>query len=163
MAFCPNCGTQVQEGKAFCSGCGKPMVPGAQAGTGAAVAPASSPAVASGGMGDNVAGLLAYLFIPAIVFLVIEPYKTNRFVRFHSFQCLFFAAAWFVLWIILMIAGTVLMTIPFIGGAAALVLFPLVSLLGLVLGVFLMYKAWSGEKYKLPIIGAMAEKQADAL
>ena len=43
---------------------------------------------------ENLAGALAYLtFIPAVVFLVVEPYKKNRFVRFHSVQCLLFWAA----------------------------------------------------------------------
>jgi hypothetical protein len=41
-----------------------------------------------------VAGMLAYFtIIPAIIFLLIEPYNRNRFVRFHSFQCLFVAVS----------------------------------------------------------------------
>ncbi len=52
------------------------------------------------GLTDNVAGMLAYVtIIPAIVFLVLEPYNKRRFIRFHSFQCIFFAIAWTVLWI----------------------------------------------------------------
>jgi len=55
-------------------------------------------------MTDNVAGALAYVtFIPAIVFLVLEPYSKNRFIRFHSFQCLFFCGALFALGIVLSI------------------------------------------------------------
>ena len=78
MAFCSECGTQVADGVQFCTSCGKPM--GARA---AAAAPAS--AAAAGGLADNVAGLLAYLtIIPAIIFLVIEPFNKNRFVRFHE-------------------------------------------------------------------------------
>ena len=51
-------------------------------------------------MADNVVGMLAYFtFIPALIFIVIEPYNKNRFVRFHSFQSLFFHLAWFVIWI----------------------------------------------------------------
>ena len=53
-------------------------------------------------MAENVAGMLAYFtIIPAIIFLLIEPYNRNRFVRFHSFQCLFTAAALIVLHIVL--------------------------------------------------------------
>jgi uncharacterized membrane protein len=41
-------------------------------------------------MADNVAGMLAYItIIPAIVFLVMEPYNRNRFIRFHSWQSIF--------------------------------------------------------------------------
>ena len=75
----------------------------------AAAAPAS--AAAAGGLADNVAGLLAYLtIIPAIIFLVIEPFNKNRFVRFHAFQCLFLAATGIAI-IIFMILGF----IPFLG------------------------------------------------
>ena len=68
-------------------------------------------------MTDNVAGMLAYVtIIPAIIFLVMEPYNKNRFVRFHSFQCLFFAVALIVLHIGLSILAFVpfmaIITIP---------------------------------------------------
>ena len=55
-------------------------------------------------MEENVAGMLAYFtIIPAIIFLLIEPYNRNRFVRFHSFQCLFTCAALIVLHICLVV------------------------------------------------------------
>ncbi len=38
--------------------------------------------------------MLAYVtIIPAIIFLVLEPYNKNRFIRFHSFQSIFFCVA----------------------------------------------------------------------
>ena len=41
-----------------------------------------------GVLAENIAGALAYLtFIPAIAFLVLDPYNKNRFARFHSVQC----------------------------------------------------------------------------
>ena len=53
-----------------------------------------TPAQTSGGLSDNVAGMLAYFtIIPAIVLLLIEPYSKRRFVRYHAFQSLFFAIA----------------------------------------------------------------------
>lgn len=169
MTFCPSCGTQMPEGKAFCPGCGRQVAPGAapsaQPGGPAAPAPTYMPPVdaAAGGLSDNVAGLLAYLFIPAILFLVIEPFRRNKFVRFHSFQCLFFAVAWIVFWIVLSIVGRILAMIPLFGVMVVLVLYPLISLLGLLIVIFLMFKAYQGTKFKLPVVGDMAEKQADAL
>lgn len=81
MAFCPSCGAQLADG-ASCPKC----VGNANA-TGAAVATHTT----AGGLEDNVAGALAYVtIIPAIVFLVLEPFNRKRFVRFHAFQCLFF-------------------------------------------------------------------------
>ena len=142
MAFCPNCGTQIAEGAAC------PKCAGAAAGAGAATA--------GGGLTDNMAGALAYVtIIPAIVFLVLDPYNKKRFIRFHSFQCIFFAVAWTVLWIALAIIGH----IPVLGWAT-LLLWPLISLAGLIIWIILVLKAYQGQMFKLPIIGDMAEKQA---
>jgi uncharacterized membrane protein len=81
--------------------------------------------------------MLAYVtIIPAIVFLVLEPYNKRRFIRFHSFQCIFFAIAWTVLWIGLGIIGH----IPILGWATIL-LWPLIGLGGLVIWVILVLKA----------------------
>ena len=86
MAFCPTCGTQVADG-AICSKC-----------AGSAVQSPSPAAPAAAGLTDNVAGALAYVtIIPAIIFLVLEPFNKKRFIRFHAFQCIFFAIAWAVL------------------------------------------------------------------
>src|ERR1700686_4777130 len=85
MAFCNMCGAQIADGTTTCSACASRV----------ATVPAST--ATAGGMTDNVAGMLAYItIILAIIFLVMEPYNKNRFIRFHSWQCLFFAGALFV-------------------------------------------------------------------
>src|SRR6266478_4695775 len=105
----------------------------------------------AGGLTDNVAGMLAYVtIIPAIVFLLLEPYNKRRFIRFHAFQCIFFAVAWTVLWIALSFVGH----IPFLGWATIL-LWPLVSLAGLIIWVILVLKAYQAQTFKLPVIGDM--------
>ena len=39
------------------------------------------------GLSDNAAAGIAYItIIPAIVFLIIEPFKRSPFVRFHAWQ-----------------------------------------------------------------------------
>jgi uncharacterized membrane protein len=102
--------------------------------------------------------MLAYVtIIPAIIFLVIEPYNKSRFVRFHSFQSIFFCVAL----IALSVALSILTFMPFIG----LILAPLHLLIGLggfILWVVLLLKANQGQMWKLPVIGDMAEKQAGA-
>lgn len=148
MAFCATCGTQIADG-ASCPKCA------VGAGQGASVS-AAGPAGA--GLTDNVAGALAYVtIIPAIVFLVLEPFNRKRFVRFHAFQCLFFAVAWTVIWIGL----SLIAHIPFLGWATVLV-WPLVSLAGFVVWLILVLKAYQGQMFKLPVIGDMAEQQAGA-
>lgn len=149
MAFCIACGAQMPAGANACPACGRGV-----AGAGGA---ASAPAGAAG-LADNVAGALAYVtIIPAIVFLVLEPYNRNRFIRFHSFQCLFAAVVWTALWIAL----NIVVHIPFFGWLTILV-WPLVSLAGFVVWLILVLKAYQGQKFKLPVIGDIAEKQANA-
>jgi uncharacterized membrane protein len=148
MAFCNMCGAQIADGATTCAACAGR--------TSAAPAPAVATA---GGMTDNVAGMLAYFtIIPAIVFLLVEPYNKSRFIRFHAFQCLFFAVAWTALWIALSIVAH----IPILGWLTVLI-WPLVGLAGLVVWIILILKANQGQMYKLPMIGDMAEKQANAI
>jgi len=114
---------------------------------------------AAGGLTDNVAGMLAYVtFIPAIIFLVIEPYNKSRFIRFHSFQSIFLTVALIAISIVL----SVLSFVPVIG----LILLPvhLVIWLGtFALWIVLLLKANQGQMWKLPVIGDMSEKQANTV
>jgi uncharacterized membrane protein len=144
VAFCPTCGAQIADG-ATCQKCA-----GGAGQSAVAVAPAAA------GLTDNVAGALAYVtIIPAIIFLVLEPFNKRRFIRFHACQCLFFAAAWTVLWIGL----SIIAHIPFLGWATV-VMWPLVSLAGFVIWLILVLKAYQGQMFKLPVIGDIAEQQA---
>lgn len=103
----------------------------------------------STGIQANVAALLCYLvgWLTGLVFFLIE--KENKFVRFHAFQSL-------VVFGSLTVLGILLAFIPVVGWA----LLPVVYLLQLVLWIVLMIKGYQGEKFKLPIAGEMAEKNA---
>jgi uncharacterized membrane protein len=157
MAFCPNCGNQIPAGAAacpVCAGAAQTVPPAASYST-----PNPSAQTQVGGLTENVAGALAYVtIIPAIIFLVIEPYNRNRFVRFHAFQNIFFAVAWMILWFLLAFFGH----IPLLGWASIL-LWPLVGLAGFILWLLLIFKAYQGQKFKLPVIGDMAEQQANTV
>jgi len=103
--------------------------------------------------------MLAYVtIIPAIIFLVMEPYNKNRFVRFHAWQSVFFNVVWIALWIVLRILGH----IPFFGWLTFLV-WPLVLLAGFIIWIILVMKANQAQMFKLPVIGDLAEKQANAM
>lgn len=108
------------------------------------------------GLSDNAACGLAYLtFIPAIIFLVVAPYNTNANVRFHSWQSIFLAVAWFVVWVALVIIGF----IPFVN-FLDVILFPVVGLGFFILWLIVMIQAFQGKRFKIPVLGAYAEKQA---
>ena len=159
--FCPNCGADVQ-GR-FCAKCGTAVdaatasagrTPGAQPYT--AAPGGSTTAATTGGLADNVAGALCYVlgFITGILFLVLAPYNQNKFVRFHAFQSIFLNVAWVAIWIVEMMMFTVL---PW---SLVSLLSMLLSLAFLGIWIFMLIKAYQGERFKLPIIGDLAEKQA---
>jgi len=158
MAFCAKCGAQMAEGTTFCGSCGA-AVGGAPVG---GAAPAAAPSAASTGLTSNVAGALAYLtFIPAIVFLVVDPYKNDKFIRFHSFQSIFYSVVFIgfsIVWLILsIILGLISMGI--LGGIMFLIHL-LIDLAFVAFWIVLVYKAYQNEVFKAPIIGVMAAKQA---
>jgi len=102
----------------------------------------------STGLQENIAGLLCYVlgWVTGIIFLFIE--KENKFVRFHAVQSI-------VVFGVLSIIAIVLNWIPVIGW----ILNSIVGLVAFILWVVLIYKAYKGEKYKLPVAGDFAEKQ----
>lgn len=117
---------------------------------------------ANSGLPDNAAGAIAYLtIIPAIVFLVVEPYNKNSYVRFHSFQCIFLCVAAIVLDIafgIVLTIVTMMFPLAFFG----VFLWPIVNLFWLAVIIICIVNAYQGKRFKLPIIGNLAEKQAGA-
>jgi uncharacterized membrane protein len=108
---------------------------------------------------DNLIAALAYVtFIPASIFVLIEPFKRNRFVRFHAFQSIFLTVATILAAIAMRILYSVLTVIPVVGYLLAWLVIP-VALLGVgILWVVLLVKALQGETFKLPLIGNLAER-----
>lgn len=158
--FCASCGSQVQDAVAFCPSCGKPTGQAANAGYAAPTPVAAAPVVAaSGGMTDNMAGMLAYFtFIPAIIFLVVEPYSRKPFVRFHAFQSLLFNALAFALSIVF---GMLTAAMLFSGMWGFFWPIRMIVWLGFfITWILLVLKANQGQMWKLPIIGDIAEKQS---
>ncbi len=102
------------------------------------------------GIDENIEGLLCYLlgFVTGLVFLILE--RENKFVRFHAVQSL---ATFVVLFVAMMIVGI----IPFIGPILSI----LIVILELLLWLLLMFKAFKGEMYKLPVVGDFAENQVN--
>lgn len=145
MPFCPQCGAEANG--AFCARCGASFE-----------GPAPS-ASASGPITENLAGALCYVLglITGVVFLFLSPYNRNKFVRFHAFQSIFFNLAWMVVWAVHL---TLMLSMPW-------AVMPVVDLLGVLLRlifgitwVVLIVKAYQKERFKLPIIGDLAERQS---
>lgn len=100
------------------------------------------------GLEPNLAGLLCYVlgWVTGLIFFILE--KENQFVRFHAMQSIVTFGA-------LTVVSIILSFIPFIGW----ILGWLLSVLGFILWIILMIKAYQGQRYKLPWAGNFAEKQ----
>ena len=97
---------------------------------------------------NHTAAALAYL-LGLITGLYFYLTSKDKFVRFHAMQSIIFSI---VAAIVSYLVGMFLFTLYF--------LIPLINLAFLALWLFLMYKAYKGEKFKLPVIGDFAEKEA---
>jgi len=155
MAFCPNCGATV-EGR-FCAKCGTQVNATAAPETGPANAAYATPAAT--GLSDNVAGALCYVLglITGILFLVLAPYNQSKFVRFHAFQSIFLHVGLIALWVI---DTTIVLILPWSLHLIVSLLWMLIALGGVAMWLICLVKAYQGERYKLPVIGDLAEKQA---
>ncbi len=132
----------------------------------ASPAPPVAATKSSTGLDDNVASLLAYLFqfLGGLIFFLIE--KDSRFVRFHAMQSMLLSGAFWVgliaLWLVSFVLTLILGQIS--GLLAGLVwvitlLLQLVLCVGGLIGfIFCMIKAYQRQYFKLPLLGAYAEK-----
>ena len=101
--------------------------------------------------GDRAAAALAYLpVIPAAVLLVLPTFRNHRFVRFHAWQSLMIWAVFFVLTILALVFSNIAAAMLF------LIFGILASLAMFFLWVVLSIKAWQGERFELPLFGAIA-------
>ena len=138
---CAKCGTQNAEGTKYCQNCGSMLDMQATKATGSTTS-----------LEPNVAGLLCYLagWITGLVFILIE--KENKFVRFHAMQSIVTFGALTVLYVVLSVLSSILWFFW--------ILYTPLGILGLVLWIVLMVKAYQGERFKLPIAGDFAEKNS---
>jgi uncharacterized membrane protein len=107
----------------------------------------TAPAGTSTGLSPNIAGLLCYVagWITGIIFFVLE--QRNKFVRFHAAQSI-------VAFGTITVAGVLFGLIPVVGGAFS----SIIGIIGFIVWIIMMVKAYNGEWYKLPWAGDVAEK-----
>ena len=103
----------------------------------------------STGLDANLAAALAYAvgWVSGLAFLLFE--QDNKFVKFHALQSVIvfggLSLAWMIAW-----------SVPFLGWIVAIFIIPPLTA---VLWLILMYKAYQGERFKVPGAGDMAEQR----
>ena len=158
MPYCPECGDEVTEDDEFCSNCGASLR-GSKTPQKRTAGRSSKTAL---GLSENIEAVIAYLLIwvSGIVIFVLE--EENKFVRFHAMQSIIvFLPLTIISWIFGAISGPLFWSIgtPFMGGPLLLIS-QLIGVVIFVLWLLLMFKAYSGEMYELPIAGEIAKNQS---
>ncbi len=147
MAFCTKCGATMAEGATFCSSCGQPQgAPGSNPGAGV-----------QSGLAENVAALLSYVlgWITGLIFFLVDK---RPYVRFHAAQSIVVFGGLHLVTIILGIGFGMSFWMGGMGGfTMGYLLFKIVQLLGLILWILCMVKAYQGVRYKVPFAGDIAE------
>jgi uncharacterized membrane protein len=93
-------------------------------------------------------------FVTGIIFLYLDPYDKDEFVRFHARQSIVFSVAVFVLWIVVSVFIAVL---PRWFSGLLWLLWRLVAIGLAFFWLFLIYKAYTGERYRIPELADWAD------
>jgi uncharacterized membrane protein len=110
---------------------------------------------------ESLLGALAYVpLAPAILFLAVPTINRSRFVRFHSWQSIFFVAAAAVTVLIMKLLFGVFSILPAIGLLLAWICVGVLFIAIVVIWLLLTVKAAQGQSYELPVIGSMAAQLA---
>lgn len=115
----------------------------------------------STGLDPNVAATLAYLgwWVTGIVFFVLE--RDSRYVRFHAMQAILAFGAFSAIGACLVLAGLVTLFVSSAGFRMLMAVAQLFLLAGFIVWVICLAKAYGGERVKLPLAGALAERIAN--
>jgi uncharacterized membrane protein len=107
----------------------------------------------------NVIAALTYLlgFVTGLIFLYLEPYNQDEFIRFHARQSIGFSVAWFAIGIVF---GVFIAVLPHGLGALLNFILTLIDIALAVFWVFLMYKAYNGERYRIPELADIVDSVA---
>ena len=116
---------------------------------GEGAAPAPAPSANAGGIAENVAAALGCIPLIGLIFLLIDPYNKNKFIRFFAFQAVAQGVCWFL-------GQIVLLFIPILGW----IILPFWILANFIMMIVCAVKAYGHTKFKLPVLGNFAEKQA---
>ena len=109
---------------------------------------------------ENIAAAISYIAGPISGIIVLVMERDNRFVRFHALQ----STIWFMMLMVVAWVLSMITSFPFIGGLLGIVISPIFGIgtaLYVISKLFLMFKAWKNETFKIPIIGDVVWTQVN--
>ena len=147
--FCSECGEPVKRAAVVCVHCGVPLKP--LAGT--------ASARAGTGLEPHVAAALSYLltWLTGLIVLLVE--REDEYVRFHARQAIAFGIASVIAWCFVAIFSAVSGGVFFVGEVLPSLAWAAFYITWVVLWIVLMVKAYQGERFKLWVLGNIAEGQ----
>ena len=96
-------------------------------------------------------------FVTGIMFLYLEPYNQDEFIRFHARQSIGFSVVWFAVEIVF---GVFISILPLALGRLLGGIQMLINLGLAIFWLFLMYKAYMGERYRIPELADIVDNIA---
>jgi len=153
MAHCTKCGAVVADNAGFCGSCGAAQGTGNP--TGGSTVPAGTD---QPGLRENLAATLSYAlgWITGLIFYFTDK---RPYVRFHAAQSVVvFGALSIIWWGVGIFFGMAFFAGGWLGLSFSLMIARVLELLGFVLWVLLMIKAYQGERFRVPIAADFAEK-----
>ena len=137
---------------------GSPLTGGPSQPYTATYPPYPSDVPAAGGISAPVASGLAYFtVIPAVIFLLLEPYRYQPLVRFHSWQSIFYFLA------VAAIRVVEMLLVAMLPSSLAFSISSLLSLVLLIGWLIAVIKAFQGSRWLLPVIGSYASQTASTV
>lgn len=133
--------------------------------TASAVAPSPaagpvSPAASSTGLEPTIAAALAYLVGPLSGILVLLAERSNRFVRFHAWQAILGLGGLWVVAAALYLLAFITLFVSATGFRVMLWLSTIAWVCWVVVWIFCLVNAFTGQMWRMPLVGEYAERRS---
>lgn len=106
---------------------------------------------------ENIGGVLSYIFPLPVIFLFMK--EKNEFIRFHSIQAIIVMVFLIIFFSVFQSLSLMVHAFGLFGWILQNIIYTVLGLASLALWVFLLIKAYQGERWKVPVVGDIAEKQ----
>lgn len=119
-----------------------------------------SPAASSTGLEPTIAAALAYLVGPLSGILVLLAERSNRFVRFHAWQAILGLGGLWVIAAALYLLAFITLFVSATGFRVMLWLSTIAWVCWVVVWIFCLVNAFTGQMWRMPLVGEYAERRS---